>query len=194
VVVDFTNAEVCSKAFPTMVKHGAHVVIGTSGIGESNQKEMDRIARERGTGVFIAPNFALGAVVLGHLAKIAARYFDYVDIVEAHHETKVDAPSGTAIALARDIASVKQFKRNVPIKENLPQTRGGDVGGVSIHSIRLPGRLAQHQVIFGGLGQTLTLEHDTVGRDCYVPGIVLAVREVVNLKGLVVGLGKLLGL
>lgn len=194
VVVDFTNAEACVKAFPIMVKHGAHVVIGTSGIDESNRKEMDRIARQASTGVFIAPNFALGAVVLGHLAKIAAKYFDYVDIIEAHHETKIDAPSGTAIALARDIASVKQFKRNVPAKENLPQTRGGDIGGVSIHSIRLPGRLAQHQVIFGGLGQTLILEHDTVGRDCYVPGIVLAVREVINLKGLVVGLDKLLGL
>lgn len=194
VMVDFTNAEACANAFPAAAAKGMNVVIGTSGLTDASREEMDRIARERGIGVFIAPNFALGAVVLAHLSKIAAPFFDYVDIVEMHHEAKIDAPSGTALALAHAIAEGKQFKRNVPQKETLPGTRGGEVSGVSIHSVRQPGRLAHHQVIFGGAGQTLLLQHDTVSRDCYVPGILRAIREVVKFEGLVVGLDKLLGL
>ena len=194
VMVDFTNAEACANAFPIAAARGVNVVIGTSGLSDADQAQMDRTARERDTGVFIAPNFALGAVVLAHLSKIAAPFFDYVDIVEMHHEAKIDAPSGTALALARAIAEGNKFKRNVPEKETLPGTRGGEVSGVSVHSVRQQGRLAEHQVIFGGPGQTLLLRHDTVGRDCYVPGILRAVREVVKFKGLVVGLDKLLGL
>lgn len=194
VVVDFSNAGACANAFQAAAAHGVNMVIGTTGFTDANLGEMDRVARERGIGVFVAPNFALGAVLLAHLARIAAPFFDYADIVEMHHETKIDAPSGTALALARAIAEGRSFQRNVPEKETLPGTRGGDLSGVSVHSVRQPGRMAHHEVIFGGLGQTLFLRHDTVGRDCYVPGILRAVREVVEFKGLVVGLEKLLGL
>ena len=194
VVVDFTTAEACASGVPVAAAHGVNVVIGTTGLTEADLKEMDRTAREREIGVFVAPNFALGAVLLAHLAKIAAPFFDYVDIVEMHHEAKIDAPSGTALALARAIAEGKRFQRNVPEKETLPGTRGGEVEGVTVHSVRQPGRMAHHEVIFGGPGQTLFLRHDTVGRDCYVPGILRAIREVIKFKGLVVGLDKVLGL
>jgi 4-hydroxy-tetrahydrodipicolinate reductase len=194
VMIDFTNAEACAKSYPIAASRGVYVVVGTSGISDAHQQEMDRIARQHEVGVFIAPNFALGAVVLAHLSRIAAKYFDYVDIVEMHHETKIDSPSGTAIALAKAISEGKRFQRNVPQKETLPGSRGADLNGVTVHSVRQPGRMAHHQVIFGGAGQTLILQHDTINRDCYVPGILYAVREVVKLKGLVVGLDKLLGL
>ena len=194
VLVDFTNAETLMAAAPVAANRGINVVTGTSGLTEANLQELEGVASNRGVGIIIAPNFALGAVVLQHLAKQAAPFFDYVDIIEMHHEAKIDAPSGTAMAIARAIAADKTFQRNVTQKENLPGTRGGEHKGVSIHSVRLPGRSAHHEIVFGAAGQTLTLRHDTLGRDCYMPGVVMAIREVVNRKGLVVGLDKLLGL
>ena len=194
VLVDFSQAEATMAALPVAAGHGVNVVVGTTGISEDNLAEMDRISREQGIGIFVAPNFALGAVLLMHLAKQAAPFFDYVDIIEAHHEAKIDAPSGTAIALARGIAQNGQFSRDVPEKETLPGTMGGEFDGVGIHSVRMAGRSAHHEVIFGTAGQTVTLRHDTLGRDCYMPGVMRAIREVVNLKGLVVGLDKILGL
>jgi 4-hydroxy-tetrahydrodipicolinate reductase len=155
---------------------------------------LEGIAGEHDIGIIVAPNFALGAVLLMHLARKAAPFFEYADIIEAHHEAKIDAPSGTALAIAKAIAQDKQYERNQPEKEPLPGTRGGEYNGVGIHSVRMAGRIAHHEVIFGTTGQTLILRHDTVGRDCYMPGVMRAIREVVNLKGLVVGLDKILGL
>jgi len=119
-----------------------------------------------------------------------------VEIAEEHHEEKIDAPSGTALSIAKAIheAHPARFQRNVPEREPLAGTRGGDYQGISIHSSRMPGRMAHHQVTFGGLGQTLSLRHDTINRECYMPGVLLAVRKVGELEGLVVGLDKLLGL
>ena len=133
-------------------------------------------------------------MVLKKLAEQAAPYFDYVDIIESHHEAKIDAPSGFAMALAGSLSSGKQFKRNQTERENLPATRGGEVGGVTVHSVRMPGRSAHHEVIFGAAGQTVTLRHDTLGRDCYMPGVVRCIRDVVSRPGLVVGLENILGL
>ena len=194
VLVDFTQAEVTMSSAPVAAIHGVNMVIGTTGISDDNLQELDRISREHSIGIFVAPNFALGAVLLMHLAKQAAPFFEYVDIIEMHHEAKIDAPSGTALAMARAIAQDHQFKRNYPDREPLSGTRGGEHNGISIHSIRMAGRSAHHEVILGMSGQTVTLRHDTLGRDCYMPGIMRAIREVVNLKGLVVGLDKILGL
>ncbi|MFQ5860887.1 MAG: 4-hydroxy-tetrahydrodipicolinate reductase [Dehalococcoidia bacterium] len=195
VLVDFTSAEACLAAARVALGRGVRLVTGTTGLGQAQLQELEQLASERGLGAIVAPNFALGAVLLLHLARLAAPHFQYADIVEAHHEAKEDAPSGTALALARAIAAEgRQFQRNVPHREALPGTRGGDYQGVAIHSIRMPGRLAHHQVTFGIAGQTLSLQHDTVSRECYMPGVLLAIREVVQLKGLVVGLEKLLGL
>ena len=194
VMVDFSHAEGVMAAASVAGSRGVNLVIGTTGISEDNVQLLDRLASEQSIGVFVAPNFALGAVVLMHLARQAATFFDYAEIIEAHHEAKIDSPSGTALALARAIAQDTHFRHNDPEKEPLPGTRGGEYNGVSIHSIRMSGRSAHHEVIFGIAGQTLSLRHDTLGRDCYMPGVMRAVREVVNMKGLVVGLDKLLGL
>ena len=194
VLVDFTRADATLAAVPVAARHGVNLVIGTTGITEENFQDMDRLATKESIGIIVAPNFALGAVLLMHLAKQAALYFDYVDIIEMHHEAKIDAPSGTALALARTISQDNQFQRNYPEKEPLAGTRGGEYNGVSVHSVRMAGRNAHHEVIFGTAGQTLTLRHDTLGRDCYMPGVMRAIREVVNLKGLVIGLDKILGL
>ena len=194
VLVDFTNAAACMEAVPVAAAHSTNLVLGVSGLTEDDLRQLDALANDRNIGVIVAPNFALGAVVLKKLVEQAAPFFDYVDIVEAHHEAKIDAPSGFAMALAQALGAEKQFTRNYPERENLPDTRGGEYNGVSIHSIRMPGRSAHHEVIFGAAGQTVSLRHDTLTRDCYMPGVIRCIREVVQRPGLVVGLEKVLGL
>ena len=196
VLVDFSNAEASLAACRIAAARGVNLVVGTTGHTADSIGEMDALAREHGVGAFLAPNFAIGAVLLMHLVKGLGRYFDYVDIVEAHHEAKIDSPSGTALALARNLREGRDgsFIRPAPEKEPVEGTRGGDVDGVSIHSMRMPGRMAHHEVLLGTQGQTLSLRHDTINRECYMPGVTLAIREVVKTKGLIVGLDKLLGL
>ncbi|MFQ6026401.1 MAG: 4-hydroxy-tetrahydrodipicolinate reductase [Dehalococcoidia bacterium] len=194
VMVDFTNAATCMASVPVAAAHSTNLVLGVSGITDDNLKQLDALANDQNLGIILAPNFALGAVILKKLAEQAAPYFDYVDIVEAHHEAKIDSPSGFAIALAKGMGEEKQFTRNYPEKENLPDTRGGEYNGISIHSIRMPGRSAHHEIIMGVAGQTISLRHDTLGRDCYMPGVVRCIREVVQRPGLVVGLENILGL
>jgi 4-hydroxy-tetrahydrodipicolinate reductase len=196
VLVDFTIVEAAVAAARTAVKQGVNLVIGTTGISDSELKEIDKLAKANNVGVIVAPNFALGAVVLMHLAKIAAKYFDHAEIIELHHNQKVDAPSGTALATAKAMVQSrgKPFVHAPTKKENISGTRGGQVEGIAIHSVRLPGFVASEEVVFGGQGQTLSLRHDTINRECFVPGVILAIKEVINLKGLVFGLEKLLHL
>ncbi|CAI8018153.1 4-hydroxy-tetrahydrodipicolinate reductase [Geodia barretti] len=196
VMVEFTHAEACMEAAPLAANRGIHMVLGASGLNADQLQTLDTMSREHGVGVIVAPNFALGAVVLKKLAEQAAAFFDYVDVVEAHHEMKIDAPSGFSLAIARGVRDARgsDFQRNETTVHHLPETRGGDVGGVSIHSLRLPGRSAHHEVIFGAAGQTLSIRHDTLGRDCYMPGVLRCVREVVHRPGLTVGLEAVLGL
>jgi 4-hydroxy-tetrahydrodipicolinate reductase len=196
VMVDFSIAEAAVKAARTAIENRINLVIGTTGLTDSELGEIDRLAIANQVGVIIAPNFALGAVLLMHLSKIAAKYFDSAEIIEMHHNQKADAPSGTALATARGMANArgKSFTVSKTKKENIPGTRGGQVDGIPIHSVRLPGFVASEEVVFGGQGQTLTLRHDTINRECFVPGVILAIKEVVNIKGLVYGLEKLLHL
>ena len=194
VLVDFTNAAVCMEAATAAAGRSVNLVLGASGLTDSHLAQLDAMANDNGIGIIVAPNFALGAVILKRLLEQAAPYFEYVDIVESHHEAKIDTPSGFALALAKAIGDRKEFRRNQPQIENLPETRGGDYHGVSVHSIRMQGRSAHHEVIMGAPGQTLTLRHDTLSRDCYMPGVVRCIRDVVQRKGLVVGLENVLGL
>jgi len=196
VLVDFTIAEAAIAAARIAIKQKVNLVIGTTGISDSSLKEIDQMAKDNNVGVVIAPNFALGAVVLMHLAKIAAKYFDHAEIIELHHNQKADSPSGTALATAKDMVQSrgKPFILAETRTENIGGTRGGQVEGIAIHSVRLPGLVASEEVIFGGQGQTLTLRHDTINRECFVPGVVLAIKEVVMRKGLVYGLDELLHL
>ena len=196
VIVDFTIAEAAIAAARVAIKQNVNLVIGTTGISDSSLREIERLAKDNNVGVVVAPNFALGAVVLMHLAKIAAKYFDHAEIIELHHNQKADSPSGTALATAEDMVQSrgKPFVHAPTMKENINGTRGGQVEGIAIHSVRLPGLVASEEVIFGGQGQTLTLRHDTINRECFVPGVILAIKEVVKRKGLVYGLNELLNL
>ena len=196
VVVDFTNAEGASGVIRDAAPSKVNVVVGSTGIQQDALDEAAALASEHGVGIIIAPNFALGAVVMTHLARTAAPFFDYADLTEMHHENKIDAPSGTALAIASAAAEGKggPFEAPQPEKEIIEGTRGGTLDGVTIHSARMPGRVAHHELVFGALGQTLTLRHDSVSRDSFMPGVLLAIREVGSRPGLTVGLDKLLGL
>ncbi|MBI3954080.1 MAG: 4-hydroxy-tetrahydrodipicolinate reductase, partial [Chloroflexi bacterium] len=196
VLVDFTAPGVVLEGVRAAVARGVHLVIGTTGLAPAELEEIDRLTKGAGLGALVAPNFALGAVVMMHLAQIAARHFDYAEIIELHHEQKLDAPSGTAKATAELMARArgKPFLRTVPEKEPVKGSRDAAVGGVTLHAVRLPGLVAHQEVILGALGQTLSIRHDTVSREAFMPGVLLAIRRVPTMKGLVVGLERLLGL
>jgi 4-hydroxy-tetrahydrodipicolinate reductase len=196
VVIDFTNAQWTPLVARAALERGVRLVIGTSGLPEVWVDELERECRERGVGAVVATNFAIGAVLLIHMAKIAGRFFDSAEIIELHHDRKVDAPSGTALTTAQEMLAARDrpFERNVPQQETLASTRAAAIGGISIHSVRLPGLVASQEVLFGGLGQTLSIRHDTTGRESFIPGVLLAAREVTQRKELVRGLGALVGL
>ncbi len=196
VVIDFTNADWTPLLAQPALAAGARLVIGTTGLSDSFLDDVRRECADRKLGAVVAPNFAIGAVLMMHLSKIAARYFDYVEITEMHQERKLDAPSGTAMMTAREIAAARgrPFERNEPEKQTLPGSRGANYEGVSIHSVRLPGMVAHQEVVFGGQGQILKLRHDSTGRDSFIPGVLLAAREVMSRQELIVGLDKLIGL
>jgi 4-hydroxy-tetrahydrodipicolinate reductase len=195
VVVDFTIAKATMPAVRTAAEHGVNMVIGTTGLSADDIGEIERLAVARQIGVVVAPNFALGAVLMMHLAKIAAKFFDYAEIIELHHERKVDAPSGTALTTARDMAAARGRPFLQPSRQGeAPVSRGQSVEGVSLHSVRLPGLMAHQEVILGAPGQTLSIRHDTINRECYMPGVILAIKEVGKRPGLIYGLDNLLGL
>ena len=196
VVVDFSNANGAISAIRTASAHKVNVVVGSTGLSEDIYKEADGLANEQGVGIIIAPNFAMGAVLMIHLAREASRFFEYADLTEMHHEAKIDAPSGTALAIAQAAVEGKsgEFTNVRAEKELIQGPRGGNYEGISVHSARMPGRVAHHELVFGGLGQTLTIRHDSVSRESFMPGVTMAIREVVNRTGLTVGLEKLMGL
>jgi 4-hydroxy-tetrahydrodipicolinate reductase len=193
VAVDFTRPDVVMDSVRYCIEHGIHAVVGTTGIGPDRLHEIRGWLRDRGdVGVVVAPNFAVGAVVGQRLAEEAARFFPAVEIIELHHDQKVDAPSGTAATTARRIAEARGEAWAGPAGGE--EYRGGEVEGVRVHSVRLPGLVAHQEVIFGAQGQTLTIRHDAPDRSCYMPGVLLAIRQVAERPGLTVGLEPLLDL
>ncbi len=196
VVVDFTNAAWTPTIARAALQRGIPLVIGTTGLPAELLDELAREAAARGVGVVVAANFAISAVLMMHFARQAARFFDHAEIIELHHDAKVDSPSGTARATAEAMLAARgrPFNRPMPELETVPGARGAELGGVSIHAVRLPGLVAHQEVIFGGLGQILTIRQDSTGRDSFMPGVLLAIREVLTRRGLVVGLEPLLGL
>jgi 4-hydroxy-tetrahydrodipicolinate reductase len=196
VVIDFTQGEWTPSVARATLEAGARPVIGTTGLSESFLAELERSCQEKQIGAVVASNFAIGAVLMIHLAKIASRFLDSAEIIELHHDQKIDAPSGTALATARGMLAArgKPFQRNVPQKETLAGTRGGELDGVTLHSVRLPGLVAHQEVILGGTGQTLSIRHDSTGRESFMPGVLLATREVLHRTGLMRGLEELVGL
>ena len=195
VLVDFTTAKAIMPAVRITAKQGINLVIGTTGLTADEISEIERLSTAHKVGIVVAPNFALGAVLMIHLAKIAAKYLDYAEIIELHHHLKADTPSGTALSTAKVMAQTKGKPFSQPPEQGqTSNSRGEQVGGVTIHSVRLPGLLAHQEVILGAPGQTLSIRHDTASRECYMPGVILAIREVVKRQGLIYGLDTLLNL
>jgi len=196
VLVDFTNAEVCLATARIAAKRHINLVIGTTGIAEESVAEIAEMCRTYKIGAMIAPNFSLGAALLIHLSQTAARFFDCAEILEMHHDRKIDAPSGTSIATAKAMlrAHGKPFTYPDLGEEVVKGTRGGQLGGIAIHSQRLPGFMAGQEVVFSEMGETLKLRHEAISRECYMPGVVLAIKEVMNRQELIYGLDALLAL
>ncbi len=194
VMIDFTRPDVVFGNVVTALKHKVSPVVGTTGLSDDQKAEIEKLAIENGTPAFIAPNFAIGAVLMMVMCKQAAKYMPDVEIIELHHDKKLDAPSGTAVQTAAMIAEVRQsHTQGLPDeKEKLTGARGAEYDGMHIHSVRLPGYVAHQEVIFGGLGQTLTIRHDSMNRESFMPGVVLAAQKVRGLTGLTIGLDKLL--
>ncbi len=194
-VVEFTEPDVVVANLDRWRSLGLHAVVGTSGF------DRDRLETVRGRwgdgppNLLIVPNFSIGAVLMMRLAEIAAPHFAAAEVIELHHDRKVDAPSGTAIATAERIAHTAEQQRAVESTELISGARGAAVGGVPVHAVRLPGLVAHQQVLFGGIGETLSIRHDTTDRTAFMPGVLAAIRAVANLKDPVtVGLDAVLGL
>jgi 4-hydroxy-tetrahydrodipicolinate reductase len=196
VAVDFTHPDVVMDDVRWCIAHAIHVVVGTTGVSQNDLDEIQHLLDDEGaeSNVVVAPNFAIGAVLMQRFAATAARHFPAVEVIELHHDGKADAPSGTAIATARRIAEHAGERERPAGTETVEGVRGGAVDGVRIHSVRLPGLVAHQEVIFGGEGQTLTIRHDSTDRGSFMPGVLLAVREVSTRPGLTLGLEPLLDL
>jgi len=197
VLVDFTIARAAAANGEEALRHGVSPVIGTTGLPSEAIERLRALAAERRIGALIAPNFSIGAVLMMQFARQAARYLPAVEIVELHHDRKVDAPSGTAMRTAELILEARSERdATAPVAEEirLPGARGGDFRGIRIHSVRLPGYVAHQEVLFGGPAQTLSIRHDSFDRTSFMPGVLLAIRRVRSLEGLAIGLEHLLDL
>ncbi len=197
VLVDFTHPAAALQNALAAVAVGASPVVGTTGLAAADVDRLEAACAAAGLGGVVAPNFAIGAVVMMRLAELAAPYFDAVEVIEMHHQGKADAPSGTALATARRLAAARRdrpFSYTRPEKVTLAGTRGGEEASVGVHSVRLPGIVADQEVILGLAGQTLTITHRTTSREAFGPGVLVAVRKVVEEPGFHRNLDSLLGL
>lgn len=199
VLVDFTHPDAVLDNLRFAADHGLHAVVGTTGFTEQRLATVrDWFAARPGVGVIVAPNFGIGAVLSMRFAELAAPYFQSVEIIELHHPGKADAPSGTATSTAQRVAAARRAAGSDPMPDatssSLDGARGAVVDGVRVHSIRLAGLVAHQEILLGAEGETLTIRHDSLDRSSFMPGVLLAVREVVNRPGLTVGIDSLLGL
>ena len=193
VVVDFTTAAAAMKNADCIIESGARPVIGTSGLLPEQVAELQNLCDKQNLGGIIVPNFAIGAVLMMKYSQDAAKYFPHVEVIEMHHDRKADAPSGTAIKTANLLAESRgSAPPTVDEKEILSGARGANAEDIRIHSVRLPGLVAHQEVIFGGQSQTLTIRHDSIHRDSFMPGVCLACKKVMDLNELVYGLEHLL--
>jgi 4-hydroxy-tetrahydrodipicolinate reductase len=200
VAVDFTVADAAVEHMRWCASHGVHAVVGTTGIADDVLIELGELFEQSAANCVIAANFAIGAVLMMRFAELAAPFMDSVEIIELHHDGKLDAPSGTALRTAERLGRARQIAGGDPWPADrtaavvLPGARGGEgPGGVRIHSVRLPGLVAHQEVLFGAVGQSLRIRHDAYDRTSFMPGMILAVKAVSGRRGLTVGLDTLLG-
>jgi 4-hydroxy-tetrahydrodipicolinate reductase len=199
VVVDFTTPDAVMQNLSFLIDHGIHGVVGTTGFDEQRIDVLKKqLSKAPNVGLLLAPNFGLGAILMMEFAKKAAPLFESVEIVELHHPNKVDAPSGTAKRTAELISQARLAAKSGPMpdatRESLDGARGANVGGVPIHSVRARGYVAHQEVIFGGVGETLTIRHDSLDRQSFMPGVLLGIRRVIGTPGLTIGLEHFLEL
>ena len=191
VVIDFTHPDVVMGNLEFLIGNGIHAVVGTTGFTEERIEQVRSWLAGTSTSVLIAPNFAIGAVLSMHFARQAAPYFESAEVIELHHPQKADAPSGTAARTAKIIA---EARHGMPPNPDATTTGLADVDGIPVHSVRLAGLVAHQEVLFGTMGETLTIRHDSLDRTSFVPGVLLAVRRIAEYPGLTVGLEPLLNL
>ena len=197
VIIDFTHPDVVMDNLKFLINNGIHAVVGTTGFTEERLAQVRSwLAAKPGVAVLIAPNFAIGAVLSMHFAVQAAKFFESVEVIELHHPQKADAPSGTA---SRTAALIADARNGMPPSPDATSTgraeaRGADVDGVRVHSIRMTGMVAHQEVLFGTMGETLSIRHDSYDRTSFVPGVLLAVRKVAQFPGLTIGIEPLLDL
>lgn len=194
ICVDFTRPNVIMANLRISLPLGVASVVGTTGLNSDNITELRELSKaSKNTPLFIAPNFAIGAVLMMQFAQQAAKYFDYAEVIEFHHEKKLDSPSGTALRSAELIVAAAQNRLAEKAEQKTgEESRGIAEGNVRVHAVRLPGVVANQEIIFGGLGQTLTIRHDTINRESFMPGVVMAINKVLGLNGVVIGLEEIM--
>jgi 4-hydroxy-tetrahydrodipicolinate reductase len=198
-VVDFTHPDVVMDNLGYCIEHGIHAVVGTTGFDDERLDQLRTwLADSAGTGVLIAPNFSIGAILMMRFAAEAAPFYESVEIVEMHHPDKADAPSGTARRTASLVAQARRDAGSEPIPDAtstaLEGARGADVDGIRVHGLRLRGLVAHQEVMLGGPGETLTIRHDSMDRISFMPGVLLGLRKIAGTPGLTVGLEEFMGL
>ena len=195
VVVDFTVVDAARENLRWCAQNGVHAVVGTTGFADADLAEFSEAFSKSDANALIAPNFAIGAVLMMRFSELAAPFFETAEIIELHHDEKVDAPSGTACATAQRIAAASKDWASDPTEKVVAEgARGGRVEGISVHSVRLRGLVAHQEVMFGTTGQTLAIRHDSYDRSSFMPGVLLAVRRIGDTPGLTVGLDGVLGI
>ncbi|KOO50628.1 4-hydroxy-tetrahydrodipicolinate reductase [Priestia koreensis] len=194
VLVDLTTPEIGRVHTKKALEHGVRAVVGTTGFSEADLTELRTLAEDKGIGCIIAPNFAIGAILMMKFSQMAAKYFEDVEIIELHHDQKLDAPSGTGVKTAELISEVRESKKqgHPDEKETIPGARGADYDGIRLHSVRLPGLVAHQEVLFGGFGQSLTIRHDSYNRASFMSGVKVSVDTVMKLDTLVYGLENII--
>jgi 4-hydroxy-tetrahydrodipicolinate reductase len=194
VLIDLTRPDVGKKHLELALHHGLRTVIGTTGFSKEDLERLTNLAEEKQTGAIIAPNFAVGAILMMKFSQMAAKYLPDVEIIEKHHDQKLDAPSGTALKTAELITATRMKKKqgHPDEQEDIEGARGAELEGIRIHSVRLPGLVAHQEVMFGGEGQLLTIKHDSMNRASFMPGVKMAVEAVMNVDGLVYGLENIM--
>ena len=198
-VVDFTHPDVVMDNLQFCIEHGIHAVVGTTGFDEERLARLESwLERSPGTGVLIAPNFSIGAILMMRFAAAAAPFYESVEVVELHHPDKADAPSGTARRTAQLIAAARREAGCEPVPDAtstaLDGARGADVDGIRVHGLRIRGMVAHQEVVLGGVGETLTIRHDSMDRASFTPGVLTGLRTIADRPGLTVGLEHFLDL
>ncbi len=194
IIVDFTNADAAKKNINWAIDNSIDIIVGTTGLKKEDLEIIEKKASNATSKTLIVPNFSIGAVIMIKISKMISKYFDGCEIIELHHDRKIDAPSGTSLFSAEEIGNCKKFSKSRLKKdeeEKVNGSRGGFVNGIHIHSIRLPGLLAHQNIIFGSKGQTLSLKHDSFDRASFYPGVVLAIKNMEKLPGYTFGLDEL---